>query len=189
MKTLKTLALATAVSAGLLGSVGALAATDGLLGTSSSNGNFDIFLIKEAGTKIWGLKDLDLNGDEGIASIPRATYDFCVFANASTGTAEAYKMTVKSANGNSAADGFRLINSAGALIDYNLTVTDGTTTISDPDTETTLTAGAVPNQPNPNLLTCDNNANATLEVWFPADQSGLSSGIYTDNIEITVSVL
>ena len=67
MKTLKTLALATAVSAGLLGSVGAMAATDGKL-EANSQGQFDIKYIVPGKTAIWGLRDLPFSAAAGGAT-------------------------------------------------------------------------------------------------------------------------
>ena len=102
MKTLKTLALATAVSTGLLGSVGAMAANDGTLDTTSQ-GDFDITFSKDDQARIWGLVDLNLtdsNGSDGTA----LEHNFCVFSNKSGTGSNQYDMQIDSANG------FKLIN-------------------------------------------------------------------------------
>ena len=57
MKKFKTLALAAAVSAGLLGAAGVMAATQGTL-EETSNGDFTIFLNKGISVAVWGFKDL-----------------------------------------------------------------------------------------------------------------------------------
>ncbi|WP_257264493.1 hypothetical protein [Endozoicomonas sp. ONNA2] len=62
MKTLKTLALATAVSTGLLGAVGAMAATQGAVG-GSSTGDFDVSFIKPGEVAIWGMRDIPFTAD------------------------------------------------------------------------------------------------------------------------------
>ena len=60
MKKFKTLALAAAISAGLLGSAGVMAATQGELSDTRSEGTFDITFFNETQIILYGLEDIDL---------------------------------------------------------------------------------------------------------------------------------
>ena len=61
MKTLKTLVMATAVSAGLLGTSGAMAANQRKLSDLFSIGDFEIKYLVDSQVAIWGLRDLSFN--------------------------------------------------------------------------------------------------------------------------------
>ncbi|WP_422449935.1 MULTISPECIES: hypothetical protein [unclassified Endozoicomonas] len=63
MKKLKTLALTTAVSLGLLGSNASMAETQGSLG-ATSEGTFDIKLSLGQIVQIWGFNDLYFTGND-----------------------------------------------------------------------------------------------------------------------------
>lgn len=75
MKTFKTLALAAAVSAGVLGASEVMAApVQGGLGTESV-GKFDITFKKDAKAAIWGMRDLPFTKDE------TKTLNACVYSS------------------------------------------------------------------------------------------------------------
>ena len=97
MKKFKTLALAAAVSTGLLASSGVMAAfEDGELQINlPSEGWFDIFLYNNAQAKIWGLDDIEFLGVINTSSAAEKTknMDVCVWTNTSD-----FRMTVASAN-------------------------------------------------------------------------------------------
>ena len=78
MKTLKTLALATAVSASLLGSAGVMAASPGDLSNNSSTGDFIINLNLNTKIQITKLDDITLSYTNGAAT---GGMDFCVYTN------------------------------------------------------------------------------------------------------------
>ncbi len=117
MKKFKTLALAAAVSAGLLASTGVMAAEDGGLETNGpSVGWFDIFLYNNAKAKIWGLEDFTFTGTTDPNTDSK---NVCVWTNTSE-----YRMTVESDNGD-----FKLKDAAdGVGADYTVTIknTQGT---------------------------------------------------------------
>ncbi len=84
MKKLRSLVLATAASAGLLGSVGTMAATDGKLDPLKSEGKFDINLNVPSNIGIWGLRDLPFTSSQG--SSIQETINACVYSD--TGRAQ-----------------------------------------------------------------------------------------------------
>ncbi|KEI70073.1 hypothetical protein [Endozoicomonas elysicola] len=116
MKTLKTLALATAVSAGLLGSVGAMAAVDGDLTETTSTGKFDINLNIPGKVAIWGMRDLPFTS----AGATSQTINACVFSS----TARAQFLL------NTTNTDFQLKDNGTKGADYTVTVKESGSSIS-----------------------------------------------------------
>ncbi len=203
MKTLKTLALATAVSAGLLGSVGAMAATDAPNPTpTSSTGNFEIDLTILELARVWGLDDFPLtynSSDNTIASVEK---DFCIFSNKNF-TSNEFTLTVSSLNGNgngNTAKSFTLIDEAAstqgsdtASIPYKITIAENkdegksvSTASGKNDQEFTLNAGALSDQKNPWTDSCSvGTGNMTLKVEVTGNII-FPEGIYSDNVTLQV---
>ncbi len=99
MKTLKTLALATAVSAGLLGSAGAIAANNPPSATPlKSSGDFEILFDNGTQLKLYGLKDVDITQSDATAdpSGLNGSTPVCVAANVAK-----YNISMKTDNGDS----------------------------------------------------------------------------------------
>ncbi|WP_257264312.1 hypothetical protein [Endozoicomonas sp. ONNA2] len=190
MKTFKTLALAVAVSAGLVMS-SAHSATpqhlNGELGADSA-AFFDIFLVKGTVARIWGLKDVELTGNEGIdvggVLTPKFSHQFCVFSNhASNGND--YKLTVESENSYKLTD-----SSDDSTINYELSVAAGNatgkSTVGTPDFTADFNAGAIEDQPNPNIGdVCDVKQNITLEIGL-LSANPVTAGAYSDRVTMTV---
>ncbi|MGI2026927.1 hypothetical protein [Endozoicomonas acroporae] len=188
MKKLKTLALTTAVSLGLLGSNAAMAETQGSLG-ATSEGNFDITYVKGTLVRIWGLEDFAFDNQADGASL---TKDVCVFSNGNSNSNQ-YKLTVTSGNV------FKLIDGASNEADYTFdfgTKISGATTPavwtnaagneSNGDQVGNITAGALADQPNPNLDNCTSaEANAQISITIPTVPT--TAGVYTDNVVLLVA--
>ncbi|WP_066015943.1 hypothetical protein [Endozoicomonas atrinae] len=182
MKTLKTLALATAVSAGLLGAGGAMAVVvDGDLATDQSIGKFDITLTTNTMIRVWGLDDVSEDVDS-VSSLPTPlATDFCVYTN---GTNNQFDLTV------STGKGFELYNDGNSgSLEYALEIGDAGATQKKANfnSETNITelfdAGA--SQPDP-AQECS-TGNMSMQVSF--SQTGLNAlpdGTYTDTVTITV---
>ncbi|MGO0305605.1 hypothetical protein ACTL6P_03180 [Endozoicomonas acroporae] len=99
MKTIKALALVAAVSGGVFGAVTAVAATDGELSATSSEGSFKITLFNATEIQVYGLEDLTLianqvSGTENPDPNQKTTTPVCVYTNAAN-----YNMTIESSNG------------------------------------------------------------------------------------------
>ena len=107
MKTFKTLAFAAAVSAGLLGAGEAMAFKDGELGPNSV-GKFDVRLLVDQKARIWGFEDLLFSDPEGSEV---KTQNVCLFSNSGRVSLQAGTI-----------NNFQLEDSAGATMDYILTV-------------------------------------------------------------------
>ena len=181
MKKFKTLALAAAISVGLATtSAHSAEQHDGLLGGDSS-AYFDIFLKYEQVVRIWGLEDVDLDGNEGIGNEPLDAHEFCVFTNNSEDTNE-YKITVESENN------FQLIGIGGAAVGYTLKVSDELTSSQNTGGGqfiTVLNAGPLDDQPNPSVDCPSGEENVKLEIGLSAAVSS-ETGTYTDRVTMTV---
>ncbi|WP_419533598.1 hypothetical protein [Endozoicomonas sp.] len=193
MKTLKTLALATAVSAGLLGSGAIAAATpgvDGLLG-ATSEGSFDINLDIKGQIIIKGLESVDFSAPLGKGDLIGGT-QHCVSTNSVGGK---YAITASSDN----ADGnkFRLMSpDAADFVEYNVYYSVGklaTSTI--PGSKATLKSGETNDNgaagfvSNDSTLAC-NDDNATVFVEIPeANVKTATSqiGAWTDTLTLLVA--
>lgn len=117
MKTLKTLVMATAVSAGLLGTSGAMAANQGKLSDLFSIGDFEIKYLVDSQVAIWGLRDLSFNKnnirpEDGI-SAPQ-TIKACVASSSG-----AVQFQVETTEGS-----FQLFNGDKAGADFTVKITD-----------------------------------------------------------------
>lgn len=113
MNKFKLLAMAAAISAGLLGSAGVMAAQDSeLVENDVAKGWFDIFLFNNSEAKIWGLEDYIFDNASG----DTITKPVCVWTNT-----DEFRMTVESSNGN-----FTLQDAGDAKgADYTVTIDDG----------------------------------------------------------------
>lgn len=195
MKTFKTLALAAAVSAGLLSSAGVMAARQGELGTSS-DGDFEITYNLNPQVRIWGLEDMSFNGDLGSAQFD--SFDFCTFSN----NTEEVLITVDSANGDFALNSTPGVS--GGPIGYELKITDKD------DTDQSDTWGGTGNLGNGqqgysqysasmtpgvtnDTVACTGTGYSlnTLRVDIPAVTSGAptAAGDYSDTVTLTISAI
>ncbi|WBA80953.1 hypothetical protein [Endozoicomonas sp. GU-1] len=188
MKTLKTLALATAVSAGLLGSVGVMAANQGSLG-ANSNGDFDITLVHASGVRIWGLEDFtfDTNGDD--STLQSSNKDLCIFTNDATSSTDGQYDIIATGSSLTLSNGvpadalvykveFKDSNSSTGS--YNTLIDNGAISAQ----VGSLNAGNLFDQPNPAIDTCS-APNANVKVTI--DPDGAPSGTYTAQVFLTVS--
>ena len=198
MKTFKTLALAAAVSAGLLGAAGAMAAEDGQLGQNSF-GNFIINFQKGSIAKIWGFRDLDLN-DQTIDLGSAATDDICVFTNRAVNSND-FKLEIESNNAFQLAGSGESSNGTDIpKIDYdikvaaiegkgtgeldNTNIPHGTQNSFDSGSNH-LNAGSILDQPRP-FNDCEGSENFRISVWA-ADLTNIQSGTYSDTVTLTVT--
>lgn len=190
MKTLKTLALATAVSAGFLGSSGAIALTQGTLGPTST-GIFDITLIKGELARVWGLEDVELVNDNLDSDIDTYSANFCIFSNKGLQSND-FDLTISSAS----ATPFNLVDISGAPgatnVPYTLKITDPKNTEvtaqnSDGASKTArLDAGSLLTQPLPGQ-TCTGQENMSLEIALvDPETTNIQTGTYTDKITLLV---
>lgn len=190
MKTLRTMALATAVSAGLLGSVGAMAANQGSLG-GTSNGDFDITIVNSSGVRIWGLQDFTFDTD-GTSSLQQSDINICIFTNDSTSTTDGQYDII--------ATGSDLVLSNGGGSDtLNYTVeysdskdaTNAYQTLISAGTIATevdeLNAGNLFSQPDPTLGDVCNAADTNANVRVTIDPTGATSGTYTGTVYLAIS--
>ena len=186
MNKFKLLAMAAAVSAGLLGSAGVMAAQDsGLVTDGPASGWFDIFLFNNAEAKIWGLEDYIFDATSGNS----LSKDVCVYTNT-----EEFRMTVESDNGD-----FTLLDAADAKgADYTVTIEDKESTPNNGiwgDGEydsgfsplTDFVVGATMTDPN---VDCG-GSNATRNVNVKIDLTRVSPladpGAYSDRVTLTVA--
>ena len=198
MKTFKTLALAAAVSAGLLGSTGVMAARQGGLG-ATSDGDFEINFQKGSIARIWGFEDINLT-DQTIDEANAVTDNICVFTNKAVNSND-FKLEIESANA------FQLAGSGESsdgtdipTIDYDIKVAgisgEGTGELDNSNvnhgTEKTvnsgqspLNAGPILDQPRP-LSDCAGNENFEISVWA-ANLANIQSGTYSDTVTLTVT--
>ncbi|WP_299734822.1 hypothetical protein [uncultured Endozoicomonas sp.] len=182
MKTFKTLALATAVSAGLLGASGVMAATDGLLQPNSSQGEFDITLDLSTVIQISKLNDIPLTYTNGDAT---GGMDFCVYTN---NTNSKYQITASgSYNDGSAQTGFSLGKGDADIINYDLHFTDA---ISVDSNVPKLTSGTVSNNSGSGwqgsgTLDCGSSENASIFVKTTTDFNSFD-GSYSSTVTLLV---
>ena len=198
MKTLKTLALALAVSAGLLGSTGVMAARQGDLG-ATSNGDFEINFQKGSIAKIWGLEDIDLT-DQTTDQASAVTDDICVFTNKAANSND-FMLEIESANAFQLAGSGKGGNGTDIpTIDYDIkvagipghgtgeldngSVSHGTDKIVDSG-QSPLNAGPISDQPRP-LYDCAGNENFKISVWA-VELANIQSGAYSDTVTLTVT--
>lgn len=185
MKKFKTLALAAAVSAGLLASAGVMAAQDSeLVEDGPASGWFDIFLFNNAEAKIWGLEDYifdDTSGD----SIDK---DVCVYTNT-----EEFRMTVESSNGD-----FTLLDAAdGKGADYTVTIEDKGGT--DPEVWgageytsgfsplTDFLVGATTTDPDVDCGAANATKNVNVKIDITRASPLADPGAYSDRVTLTVA--
>ena len=189
MKKFKTLALAAAVSAGLLASTGVMAAQDSaLVENGPASGWFDIFLFNNAKAKIWGLRDFNFDDESGDTD----NEDVCVYTNT-----DEFRMTVESAN---ATEGkpFTLMSASDAVGGtYKVTIEDKADT---PNTETwgdgghpsgfgdltDFVVGAGMTEPNAvcGATNATKNVNVKIDI---SRESSLTEGAYSDRVYLTVA--
>ncbi|WP_419832915.1 hypothetical protein [Endozoicomonas atrinae] len=196
MKTLKTLALATAVSAGLLGSASVIANTvefeNGDLGTSSS-AKFDITLAINSVARIFGLNNVDLssadngglNGDGEVES----TDAICIYANTDTFSIGATSLgnfnLRKDGSGDSGASYILTLNSNtnGAGSTLGTWKTDSAAD-STPIQTVALASGDSPIGETPTCAT--GNFGLKVSATFKPDAV---AGTYSDTVTMTVTAL
>ena len=189
MNKFKLLAMAAAVSAGLLGSAGSMAANQGPLG-QTSQGDFDITYVKGQQVRIWGLKDFvfDNSSADGLTR----SENICVFSNGNNSSNQ-YKLTVTSDNGDAGDSGEYFILSDGAdaptTVNYSFVFKDsnGASVWSTADDDSRdqvveINAGLLVDQPNPNEDCVATNA--TIDITIPTAPT--QTGVYTDGITLLV---
>ncbi|MBO9494648.1 hypothetical protein J7438_11175 [Thalassotalea sp. G20_0] len=190
MKTLRTLALATVVSVGVLGSTSAVAVTQGNLG-STSTGIFDITLIKGELARVWGLKDVELVDANSDSNFDTYTSSFCIFANKGLQSND-FDLSITSASSTP----FSLKDISGTQgatdIAYTVKITDSASTElvaenADGATKTgRLNAGSLLSQPLPGGV-CTGNENMDLEIALVNSSfTSIQTGTYTDKITLLV---
>lgn len=189
MNKFKILALAAAVSAGLLGSAGVMAANQGDLDTTSK-GDFYINYVKGENARIWGLENLAM--DDTHLTGAEKTQEICIYSNKNN-TSNAYELTLESANSFVLKDQSETPESN---IAYNIKVDgigigvgslDSTDNNGTTDTYTdNLNAGAISSQPNPGLECSASARNAKISVWF-GSAPNVATGYFTDLITMTVA--
>lgn len=189
MKTFKTLALAAAVSAGLLSSAGVMAARQGELG-ATSDGDFDILYVKGQQVRIWGLKDFVF--DNSSAGGLTQSENICVFSNGNNSSNQ-YKLTVTSDNGDAgdSDEYFKLSDGADVptTVNYSFVFKDNsgtsvwdTTSKNSAERVIEINAGPLVDQPNPNEECVATNA--TIDITIPTAPT--QTGVYTDGITLLV---
>lgn len=185
MNKFKLLAMAAAVSAGLLGSAGVMAAQDSELVTDGpASGWFDIFLFNNAQAKIWGLEDYIFDATSG----DTLDKDVCVYTN----TAE-FRMTVESSNGD-----FTLLDAADAKgADYKVTIEDKEGT--DPEVWgageyasgfsplTDFIVGANTTDPNVDCGGSNATRNVNVKIDLTRALPLADPGAYSDRVTLTVA--
>ena len=197
MKTMKTLGLAVAVSAGLLGSTGVMAARQGELG-ATSDGDFEINFQKGSIARIWGFEDINLT-DQTISEANAVTDNICVFANKAVNSNN-FKLEIESANA------FQLAGSGEGsdgvdipAIDYDIKIASLGTATGDLDNgevthgtqktidsgQNPLNAGPILDQPRP-VNECAGSENFEISVWA-ANLANIQSGTYSDTVTLTVT--
>ncbi len=189
MKKFKTLALAAAVSAGLLSSTGVMAARQGELG-ATSDGDFEINYNVSPSVRIWGLEDMSFTGP--LTSEVSDTFDFCTYSN----NTDEVLIEVESTNTDFA---LNTTAAAGGLIPYTVTIVDqnaaGTT---DTWGDENLASGAqgffrYPADSTAGVADGDNVCIGTgydlntLTVKIPAVSSSIGDGVYSDTVTLTVT--
>ena len=190
MKTFKTLALAVAVSAGLLGSAGVMAANQGKLDTEST-GDFYINYVKGENARIWGLEDLAMD-DSHLVETPK-TQEICIYSNKDN-TSNTYELTLESANSFVLKD---QSETSGSDIAYKIkvegdgvvgqgTLDSSNLTGGNKYVNSSMKAGEIPLQPNPVLECSASEHNAIISVWFESAPN-VATGYFTDFITMTVA--
>lgn len=184
MNKLKTLALATAVSAGLLGAGGVLAAVNGTVGETST-GKFDIRLNKDAKVAIWGMRDLPFTKDD------TKTLNACVYST--TGNVQFQLSTT--------ADEFILRNGDPKVNDpaFTVSVTDDQKTTlwgaaglssGDTSTENFSVVGAIAEPTNSNGIISKACTGDDQTIDISVAVTGTSSageGAYSNEVTLVVS--
>ena len=189
MKKLKSLALATAVSAALFGSVSAFALpTQGTAGATST-GKFEVAYINGQYVRIWGLDNFIFDNTADGASQSR---NICVFSNG-TNSSNEYQLTVTSGNGDAGdADEYFKMSDGTTDVNYGFVFKDK----DDNDVWTTATnnsaeqiqnidAGLLADQPDPREDCSDGvNTNAAITITVPTAPT--QAGFYTDTLTLLV---
>ncbi len=189
MKKLKSLALATAVSAALFSSVGAFALpTQGTPGTTSE-GEFEVAYIEGQYVRIWGLDNFIFDNTSDGASQSR---NICVFSNG-TNSSNQYQLTVTSGNGDAGdADEYFKMSDGSTDVNYDFVFkdngnTDVWTTATNDSTATVsnIEAGLLADQPDPREDCSDGvNTNAAITITVPTAPT--QAGFYTDTLTLLV---
>ncbi|WP_257282855.1 hypothetical protein [Endozoicomonas sp. SESOKO1] len=182
MKTLRTLALATAVSAGLLGSTGVYSADDGDLG-STSTGNFDINLNIPGNVAIWGMRDLPFT-DDGTKIL-----EACVFSST-----DEVQFQVNTTNNE-----FELKSGAIKGADFTVTITDGTDStlwgsggLASGDTSSNNFDVSAASEPSNTAGVIDSvctGDDQTIDINVAVSNVTDTEGAYTSNVELVVSAI
>ena len=198
MKTIEKVVLAVAVSLGLFGASLGMAFEDGLTG-STSDGEFEIRLVKEAEVKISNLSDITIVTPD-IGSNPVSsgamTENACLYSNSDRASIQ-----LTSTNLNT----FQL-DSGTEQADYLIDITgsaskvfnEGDPTATDPRRSgfesQTVTWSASDNGTTKditweasNLSNCGGTGNITIAARVPTLPN--ASGVYTDIVEILVAPL
>ena len=189
MKTFKTLALAAAISAGLLGAAGAMAEKQGTLG-STSDGDFDITLVHAAGVRIWGLQDFNFNTEAGTTLQQRAI-NICVFTNSSSSTTDGQYDIVATGSDPELSSG------AGQTLPYTVEYSDSKDASDGYDTLITtgtianevgeLNAGNLFTQPDPANGDVCNDTIANANIRVTVDPSTAAYGTYTGTVYLAIT--
>lgn len=190
MKKFKTLALAAAVSAGLLGAAGVMAATQGTVG-ETSNGDFTIFLNKDIKVAVWGFKDLYFISDGTAIPSGSETVALCV-TNSEAPDAQVRFMV------ESASDEFKLENASTSGGSYTVKIEDkdnsatfaqwgGDELTNGLFSETAFEAATA--EPAAGATLCDTNSdnytvNMTIDV---TPEPTVVAGVYSDVVTVTVT--
>ena len=189
MKKFKTLALAAAVSAGLLSSAGVMAARQGELG-ATSDGDFEINYNVSPSVRIWGLEDMSFTGN--LSSGDKDTFNFCTYSN----NTDEVLIEVESENTDFA---LNPTDAAGGLLPYTVTIVDkdvaATTDTWGKDNLATGTQGSFryPADKTVGVVDGDNLCigtsyeQNTLTVDILPVTGSIADGVYSDTVTLTVT--
>ena len=184
--SLKQLALAAAMGAV---SAGAMAATDGTVG-STSTGDFEIYYNQNADVRIWGLEDVVFDRETSDKS-----FTFCTYSNNTT----KIQFTLSSRSGNFSLDSGSTIDSPGGTtaqsIPYAIRLQDSGLPESDGDASWGVgglgdgerSPARFQSQGEQSDVACAGAVETTdLTVSIPSLPANLSDGAYSDVVTLTI---
>ncbi len=203
MKALKKLAAAVAVSTGLVGASGVMAAEDGALTEDSSVGRFDVRLVKDTDVEIWGLEDLvftdqDLtesqdvclfsdSGRVALAISSANTKPFTVTNNAgSDATSYPYTLTISGTNMR-AGDAYEDDINTPAPTDYQPEIWGKEDDHNKSGAESKFPIIATKSSANGATCTGGNRLNVSVNILALATGQTFAAGTHTDTITMTVT--
>ncbi|MGB0360672.1 MAG: hypothetical protein ACPGEF_04585 [Endozoicomonas sp.] len=188
MKTFKTLALATAVSASLLATTGVMAATQGDFGIASSQGSFDISLFNETEVRIFGLEDVSLvnPNDTPTPGDLSGNTNVCVYANVPN-----YTVSLASTNGFALQGGSGTEDSVRYNLDYEREGAASETWSSRPgDNRSGMFAGNFERSVDDReQQECTTGVTAIKVNISEEDYARVDTGVYTDTVTVTVAAI